>query len=231
MSRRWPLRSALVALFAAILMMSCDSATGPEPTVTSESSDLLGIGRILRPIIEPPPPAEEEEERDRPVDPDDEEDPADGEDDGEGDEPDERGLTFIVESGPGRPQVVTGLFGVLGGLLNVDGHGLAVPRGAVLRLTLFSMATVAGPVIDVDLNAYENNLLNRILTRVGLFNRPVTVELSYAQATNVTDPSRLVIVRVHDDGTFEVLPTRVDRNRRVVTAELDHFSKYAMASN
>ena len=230
MSRRWPLRSALVALFAAILVMSCDSATGPEPTVTSESSDLLGISRILRPIIKPPPP-KEEEERDRPVDPDDEEDPEDREDDDEGDEPDERALTFIVESGPGHPQVVTGLFGVLGGLLNVDGHGLAVPRGAVLRLTLFSMATVAGPVIDVDLNAFENNLVNRLVARVGLFNRPVTVVLSYAQATNVTDPSRLVIVRVHDDGTFEVLPTRVDRNRRVVAAELDHFSKYAMASN
>lgn len=209
MSRRWPLRSALVALFAATLVISCDSATGPEPTITSESSDLLGIGRILRPIIKPPPPPAEEEER----------------------EDDERALTFIVESGPGHPQVVTGLFGVLGGLLNVDGHGLAVPRGAVLRLTLFSMETVAGPVIDVDLNAFENNLVNRVLARVGLFNRPVTVELSYAEATNVTDPSRLVIVRVHDDGTLEVLPTRVDRNRRVVTAELDHFSKYAMASN
>jgi hypothetical protein len=229
------MRSALLAIIAAMFVMSCDSATAPEPVTPESSSDLLNIGKILKRIL---PEGEGGDEDGR------------GEEDGSGEEDgnDEEGgndedgsggeggtgstrLTFIVESGHDRPQLVSSIFSILGGVLSLDGHGIAVPRGAVLRPTLFTMETVAGPVVDVDLNAFQSNLLNRLLERLGMFNRPVTVELSYAAATNVTDPSRLVVVRLHDDGTYELLPTRIDQQRKVISAELDHFSKYAMASN
>jgi len=141
-------------------------------------------------------------------------------------------LTLIVEEpSPGGPGLVTGLFGVLGGILELDGHALLVPRGAVLRVTLFTLATPRTDVVDVELNALGGDLLRGVLSYLIRFERPVTVELSYARALNVDDPDRLTIVRQLSDGRWEVVPSRVDKRRKVVTAELDHFSKYAMASN
>ncbi len=143
-----------------------------------------------------------------------------------------RGMRFIEEERSGGGQdLVTGLFGLLGGELHLNGESLLVPEGAVLRLTLFTMETPDTKVINVNLSALTGDLLRNVLSLLGLFQKPVTVELSYAHATNVTDPGKLVIVRLLDDGKVEVLPTRVDRQRKVVSAQLDHFSKYAMASN
>ena len=46
-------------------------------------------------------------------------------------------LTLIVEEdGAQSDGLVTGLFGLLGGVLQLEGHSLLVPRGAVLRVTL-----------------------------------------------------------------------------------------------
>jgi hypothetical protein len=55
--------------------------------------------------------------------------------------------------------------------------------------------------------------------------------MSYARAKNVTDPDDLVIVRMLPGGRYQVIPTTVDKRRKVIWAELEHFSKYAMASN
>jgi hypothetical protein len=232
------MRSALLAIVVAVFALSCDSATAPEPVTPESSSDLLNIGKVLKRIL---PEKEGGDEDGRGGEDGGGEEDGRGEDgrgehgsggeDGRGDGNGSSQLTFVVESGPDQPRLVSSIFGILGGVLSLDGHGIAVPRGAVLRPTLFTMETVSGPVIDVDLNAFQSNLLNRVLSRLGLFNHPVRLDLSYAGATNVVDPSRLVIVRLHEDGTYEVLPTRVDLRRRTVSADLDHFSKYAMASN
>jgi hypothetical protein len=190
------MRSALLAIIAAVMVVSCESATAPEPVAPESSSDLLDLGKLLKKIL-PPPPEDGGDE-----DGGDEEDGRDGEDSRDDEDEDGTGsseLTFVVESAPGPAKLVSGVFSVLGGVLSVDEHGIAVPRGALVRPTLFTMQTVAGPVIDVDLNAFESGLLNRTLSRVGLFNKAVTLELSYASATNVADPSRLVIVRLHED--------------------------------
>jgi len=153
MSRRWPMRSALLAIIAAVMVVSCESATAPEPVAPESSSDLLDLGKLLKKIL-PPPPEDGGDE-----DGGDEEDGRDGED--SRDDEDEDGtssseLTFVVESAPGPAKLVSGVFSVLGGVLSVDEHGIAVPRGALVRPTLFTMQTVAGPVIDVDLNAFES---------------------------------------------------------------------------
>jgi len=208
MSRRWPIGSAVVALAAVLFALNCDTTTGPEPSAGPRATnDLLGIRLLGGSTVDEPAPAEDEPE----------EAPAK--------------LIWITETGPNNAGFGSDIFGLLGGVLQVTDERIVVPAGAVLEATLFTMSTVSGPVVDVDLHAFGGDLLNRLLSPVELFKKPVTLELSYANATNVTDPSRLVIVRLLDDGRYEVLPTKVDKERKVVSAELEHFSKYAMASN
>jgi len=130
-----------------------------------------------------------------------------------------------------QPLSVTGLLGTVGGTLEVLGHTLYVPDGAVRKKTLFSVLALPGGYVEVDLNASLLGLLGGLLN-IGEqgFNKPVTVTLSYKRSTNVPDPSKLVIIRLNGlFGTPEEVPTRVDLVNKTVSADLDHFSRYAVA--
>lgn len=126
---------------------------------------------------------------------------------------------------------VSRLIGLGGGSLSLFGHRLEVPAGAVLQPTVFTVAVLPTGSVEVYLTAINTGLLGRVLN-VGAdgFRRPVPVTLSYARSTNVPDPSRLVVLRMNGrNGLPEPLPSRVDRVARTVTADLDHFSRYAVA--
>ena len=62
------------------------------------------------------------------------------------------------------------------------------------------------------------------------FEKPVTISLSYDKLY-IRDPSKLFILRYNENGQHEKLPSVVDTRKKTVSAKLDHFSKYAMASN
>ena len=123
-------------------------------------------------------------------------------------------------------QLVVKVIGLDGGLLSLGDHSLLVPRGAVEQPTTFSMELLKSEYVMVDLTA----------TRRGVdvgeqgFDKPVTVTLSY-DGLRIKDPSKLFILRVNENGQHEKLPSVVDSRKRTVSARLDHFSKYAMASN
>ncbi|HEX7118385.1 MAG TPA: hypothetical protein VF212_06335 [Longimicrobiales bacterium] len=132
---------------------------------------------------------------------------------------------------------VSQVIGLLGGEVHLAGHTLEVPFGAVLEPVLFTLKLRSNGYVEVDLTALTEVLgfLGRVL-QVDLhrFRRPVTLELSYARATNVTDPSRLIIV--HAPGRWgyenlEPLESQVDTTRKVVRARLDHFTRYCLAVN
>lgn len=125
---------------------------------------------------------------------------------------------------------VSRVIGAEGGSLAHGGHRLDVPAGAVSRPTLFTMRLLEGGFVEVDLHAS--------VTRSGRtedvgehgFLKPVALQLSYAAAA-VDDPARLRIVWVKNDGALEPLPSAVDPTSHAVTALLEHFSAYALASN
>ena len=111
-------------------------------------------------------------------------------------------------------------------------HAVMVPEGAVSRPTLFTISVASTEFVKVDLRA-QVLLKNGTLKDVGNlgFRKPVFLFLSYAWATNVDDPERLVIL--HD-------PENGNPHRRVggevlfsfeeyIVAALGHFSKYAVA--
>src|SRR5690606_36534124 len=127
------------------------------------------------------------------------------------------------------------LLGSDGGVLSLLNHVLTVPAGAVSEPTLFSMTVLQDGYVEVELTATPKSLLKRLLfwrkVEEVNFRVPVELSLSYANATNVTDPSRLKIMRVNPNGRHEILPSTVDLESKTVTADLDHFSRYCMIAD
>lgn len=158
-----------------------------------------------------------------------------------------QGYTLIKEPVPTQPRSLFGwlikvveatialLLGSDGGILTLLGHILNVPAGAVSEPTIFSMTVIQNGYVEVELTATPKSLLSTLFfwrkVEEVQFDVPVGLSLSYARATNVTDPSRLKIMRVNPDGRHEILPSVVDTVNKTVTAELDHFSRYCMIAN
>jgi hypothetical protein len=149
---------------------------------------------------------------------------------------DSEGNTYTIIEGPplGLPLQLTKLISVEGGTISLLGHTLVVPKGAVSGPTLFTMLVGLNGKVEVHLTALVPTLFSILNLGEQGFRKPVRLTLSYAHARNVQDPNDLVIVYV--PGLFgynrvEPLPSTVDPVRKTVTAELDHFSRYAMATN
>jgi hypothetical protein len=122
--------------------------------------------------------------------------------------------------------LVVDIIGLDGGILKLDHHQLVVPQGAVEQPTKFQMELVPNRLLMVDLTATRGR---RDVGEQG-FDKPVTLTLSFKGA-KVRDPSKVFILRVMPDGRHERLPSVVDLEKQTVSAQLDHFSKYAMACN
>lgn len=140
--------------------------------------------------------------------------------------------TRIEERAPGTELSLSQIIGLQGGSVSLAGHTITVPFGAVTEPTLFTLELANNGYVEVELSAVVTDLLGRVID-VGSsgFEKPVTLSLTYARATNVTDPSRLKIVRLKSNGRHEVLPSTVQTGPLTVTATLDHFSRYAMLSD
>jgi len=127
----------------------------------------------------------------------------------------------------------SGLIGINGGSITLLGHTLTVPSGAVTQPTLFVLSILPTGYVEVELEASVSSLLGTVLNVGGQgFLKPVPVTLTYSRATNVSDPRKLKIVHLKGLLGYKemvVLPTRVDLEKKTVTADLEHFSRYAIA--
>lgn len=127
---------------------------------------------------------------------------------------------------------VSQVIGVDGGSLSLLGHRIDVPAGAVTVPTLFTMSVLPNGMVEVELSATLKGLLGSLIDIGGSgFRKPVMLSLTYARATNVTDPSRLRIMRLNSNGKHEILPSTVETGPLIVKAQLDHFSRYCMISD
>lgn len=214
MTRRWVRRFGAVALatVAVLGITNCGrDITAPEtPPVEQQSqTELLGLGGLLDDLF------------DRGGDEQNDSDQA-GEYTLITEEPHDVGLLDLL---------VSRLLGLGGGLLSILGHSIYVPADAIDGVALFSLQVENDGYIEVDLSATRISLLGLIDIGSQGFDKPVTLTLSYARATNVEDPDDLVILRRLPDGGFEELPTTVNKRNKTVSAKLDHFSGYCMAAN
>lgn len=140
--------------------------------------------------------------------------------------------TFVTaEPLPSLQQTVR-VIDEMGGMLELLGHVLTVPAGAVAEPTQFSMVALPDGRIEVELAALSVTGVGapREVGADGFLNgKTVRLTLSYATATNVDDPSRLLVLYLMDGGAVEALPTSVDVGTKTVSVELEHFSRYCMA--
>ena len=142
----------------------------------------------------------------------------------------ETGLKLVQTTVTVVGDLGTALIGPVGGLLEVNDHDLSVPPGAVPHPTLFSMEIVEGRTVVVDLRAVDPETGADVGGKG--FKVPVTLALSYDDLKlNRRQIDDLVIVRIHDDGTYERLPSVVNKDTKQVSAKLDHFSRYGLCSN
>lgn len=137
----------------------------------------------------------------------------------------------LVEGAVTELDPASAVIGVEGGSLSLAGHTLVVPTGAVSQPTLFTMAPLANGLIEVDLGAVRTTGHGELVD-VGEEGFPpgrrVRLTLSYAGATGVDDPRRLLVVHRRDDGVLVPLDSRVDEASRTVAVELEHFSRYCI---
>jgi hypothetical protein len=128
------------------------------------------------------------------------------------------------------------LVGVDGGELTLLGHTLRVPAGAVPTPTLFTLVVLPTGYVQVSLDATLSTATGLLNVGSEGFLRPVPVTLTYSRATNVADPSKLKVVRLAGPlglfgaltGKYQIMPSAVDPAAQTVTAELEHFSDYAL---
>lgn len=137
-------------------------------------------------------------------------------------------VTYVV---PEQGAYFSKVIGKNGGRLIVTDNksGLVVPRGAVDQDVMFAINVLPGDTLHFSLTA----------TRVsdgmpyGLFQVPVTLNIAYADL-NVTNETGLLITFLADgttSGDKIGLPSKVDKTSRVVSAQLIHFSDYALGEN
>jgi hypothetical protein len=124
------------------------------------------------------------------------------------------------------------LIGFNGGQISLLGHTVTVPVGAVSKPTLFSLIVLPTGYVEVDLTATLTSILGPFDVGAAGFNELVPVSLSYARATNVSDPSHLKVLRIKSligYGKYEVMPTTVNTAAETANTQLDHFSRYTLA--
>jgi hypothetical protein len=129
--------------------------------------------------------------------------------------------TLLVCTTPAR-EVASARIGPQGGSLGVGDHLLVVPPGA-----LESEVTITAEALAVP----RGNIV-RFGPEGLVFARAATLTLSYANCGD--DPARdefvvLLNRTVGDRPVLERLPSTVDDAVRQVSAELQHFSRYAVA--
>jgi hypothetical protein len=118
-----------------------------------------------------------------------------------------------------------------GGSISTAAYTLTVPRGAVSSRTKFVITPTNTGTYTINLEAYEQGLLGLVNVGKRGFRKPVLLTISYANANGVTDIRKLGIVYLATPTTVEIQPTSIDTRDKDVTAQLSHFSKYAMIQN
>ena len=118
-----------------------------------------------------------------------------------------------------------------GGTVTTAAYTLIVPKGAVSTNTLFTLEPTNTGSYSIELKAYRKGLLGNVDVSSYGFRTPVTIRMSYAKATNVSEPAKLGIVWVRENGIVEDQRSTVDTQAKTVSSALSHFSKYAMAQD
>jgi hypothetical protein len=121
-------------------------------------------------------------------------------------------------------QSTTGIVGLLGGTLELDGTSISIPAGAVSAPTLFTLTLPASQYMEVKITAagFEQFRFDEIAT--------ITISYDRCNRTNINRSS--LSAWYIDSGTkalLEYMGGFDDKLARTVTFGTDHLSGYSIA--
>ncbi len=117
-----------------------------------------------------------------------------------------------------------GLLGLLGGVVSVGGHSVALPFGAVSLPTLITLRAPASSHVEIDVTA--NDLPSFI------FGRPVSITIDYSRCpAEATAGATLTVWHIDPltKALLEPMGGIDDPVRRRITFQTGHLSGYAIA--
>lgn len=120
---------------------------------------------------------------------------------------------------------VSATVGAAGGVLELDGHRLSIPLGAVLAPTKFTLTAPASNYVELDVQAGSSGHYQ--------FRKPVQLAISYARCTRDNINRDDLHIYYVDGETKEVIQDLGgfdDKSARVVTSSTDHLSDYALGA-
>lgn len=131
----------------------------------------------------------------------------------------------LLQCPVGVTRSASATIGLLGGVLELDGHRLVIPAQALLLPTEFTLTVPASNYVEIDVRAAGQEHFD--------FLEPVALTISYERCTRSNiDQETLRVYHVHDDSKviLEDLGGSDDKVVRAVTATTDHLSDYALGS-
>lgn len=123
-----------------------------------------------------------------------------------------------IQTNPLLIGIVYRWIGILGGTVECGYHSYTVPAGGLLGLTRMSMAYASRNAVVVDCGPSPLSFL-----------LPTTLRLSYRETQYDqpgAHPENLRIWYMDEDGEFHPVNSTVNTNTKIVSAPVDHFSRY-----
>jgi len=117
----------------------------------------------------------------------------------------------------------TALIGLLGGVIELNGHRVVIPADAVLMPTEFTLTVPASNYVEVDIKAAGQAHYQ--------FRRPVSLTLSYARCTRTNidkEALRIYYIDSQSKALIDDMGGTDDKAARTVTTGTDHFSGYVI---
>ena len=131
----------------------------------------------------------------------------------------------LVECPVAETRSTTGVVGLLGGTISLDGHSISLPAGAVLLPTQIELTVPASNYMEIAIHANGLESFE--------FNAPVTVTLSYDRCTRSDIDQRTLTAWHIDEATKALLENMGgtdDKQARTVTFTSGHLSGFAIAN-
>ncbi len=117
----------------------------------------------------------------------------------------------------------TALIGLLGGVIELNGHRVVIPADAVLMPTEFTLTEPASNYVEVDIRAAGQEHYE--------FRKPVSLTLSYARCTRTNidkEALRIYYIDSQSKALIDDMGGTDDKAARTVTTGTDHFSGYVI---
>lgn len=131
----------------------------------------------------------------------------------------------LVECPTNETRSATKILGIFGGTVELDGHSVTLPFGAVALPTVLSVTAPAGKYVELDIQANDVETFT--------FRQPVSIRISYERCSRANlDDDALTAWYIDGDtkALLEHMGGTDDKTARAVTFSSDHLSAFAIAN-